>query len=58
MLRVVKVIHRSEYNQVFLVNSSEVKQRSDRVFRIHFNSSESNSTVGSPVRYFILAVVK
>ena len=58
MLRVVKVIHRSEYNQVFLVNSSEVKQRSDRVLRIHFNSSESNSTVGSPVRYFILAVVK
>ena len=67
ILIVVKVKERIKRSQRFPFNSSDVsamsvlseeKQRRERSQRFHFKSSESENTVWSVVRYFILVVVK
>ena len=67
ILIVVKVKERIERSQRFPFNSSdasamsvlsEEKQLRKRRQRFHFKSSESENTVWSVVRYFILIVVK
>ena len=67
ILIVVKVKERIERSQRFPFNSSDVsamsalseeKQLRKRRQRFHLKSSESENTVWSAVRYFILVVVK